>query len=143
MLMCDMTDGERESVRELNRFWLPEAAELVELLPLQSLALLRMPDGNMRVSRLGDEPDPTVDLLAELERQVREMGRFLAIARGEKALEYLDVGISDEGTDIEVVLAKALDIVEAAGARVGWTCPSCRLRFGDPQPVCPACGSDA
>ena len=24
----------------------------------------------------------------------------------------------------------------------GWACPSCGIRFGDPQKVCPACGAE-
>jgi hypothetical protein len=136
MLMADMTESERRTVRDLNKFWIPEGAELLELVDVLSVALLRMPDGSVRVTRLGDDgDDETRDPLRELEDLVAEVRWFLDIALSQIALSILarapDVppnagdemadlieGIAQldrgEGADLEEVVSKAKTILADA-----------------------------
>ena len=69
MLMADMTESERETVRDLNKFWLPEGAELLELVDVlwnPAVALIRMPDGTVNLTMLGDDdPDDVPGMLEE------------------------------------------------------------------------------
>lgn len=107
MLMADMTESERETVRLMNRVYLPEGAELIEIVDMlwsgwecdHAMALIRTPDGEVRLKVLAgtDHPDNR-DPFALLEKQVatylaaaEETQRFLDIARERLALATLDL----------------------------------------------------
>lgn len=128
MLMADMTESERETVRDLHRHGIPEGTEMVEFLPvlwhgLRDIALIRMPDGSHGLTVLEGMwmPDDVStievleDRLAVYDQAINETRRFLGIARAA-------LGQTDPDN--------------------GWACPSCGIQFGDPQPVCPDCGAE-
>ncbi|MBX3531978.1 MAG: hypothetical protein KF849_15320 [Rhizobiaceae bacterium] len=98
MLMADMSASQRGSVQEAYRWELPEAAELLELVPMlwpglecdHAMALVRMPDGMVTLNVLGEEwrpcdSSPRALLEARIdayEQAIDETRRFLEIARG-------------------------------------------------------------
>jgi rubrerythrin len=124
MLMRDMTESERETVRKMNDFWTPDGAELVELFDatLDSVGLFRMPDGEMKLKVLGEPDHPDViqmlaDKISLYERLQAETERFRGIARVALGLQRDD----DRP----------------------WYCGTCGTAFADSQPHCPACGHHA
>lgn len=97
MLMADMTESERRTVRQMNVHWLPEGAELLEIVAIlwsgwecdHGMALVRMPGGVVRLHLVAgvshpDNADP-IGMLEErigaYEAAVGETRRFLEIAR--------------------------------------------------------------
>lgn len=129
MLMADMTADQRAAVTSHWQSWLPEGAELLELVDVlwsgwecdHNAALIREADGAVRikilsgVARLDDvEPfDMLEERIGAYQEAIEETRRFLGIARAALGVPHPE----------------------------GWTCRSCGRRFGDRQAVCPACGA--
>lgn len=132
MLMADMTESERETVRRMNDCWFAEeGTQLLEIVDMlwcgwecdHAMALIRTPDGKVRLKVLGgtdhpDNRDPVGMLekrIAAYQTAIEETRRFLGIARTALRLPHPE----------------------------GWNCGSCGRHFHDEQAVCPACGAEA
>lgn len=106
MLMADMSESERKTTRDLNAHWLPNGAELLEIVNLlwggwecdHAMALFKMPDGSVRLMVLAssdhpDNDDPFVLLtkrIAAYERAVADTRRFIEIAHNALADIHAD-----------------------------------------------------
>lgn len=130
MLMCDMTETERETVRQMSRHYLPVGAELLELTPLlwsgwecdHDMSLIRLRDGTVRlhvvagVAGNGDPLQMLDDRISAYKIAIDETERFRGIAKAALGLQ------KDDDSP--------------------WACPSCGIHFYDSQPHCPACGAE-
>lgn len=99
MLMTDMTEDQRAAVTALWQSWLPEGAELLELVDVlwsgwecdHNAALIREADGTVRikilagVSHPGDKGPVAMleERVAAYERVAAETRRFLEIAQAQ------------------------------------------------------------
>lgn len=97
MLMADMSESERRTVQEKYRRELPEAAELLELVPIlwsglecdHAMALVRMPEGIVTLNVVGGARRPGDSSACALmeariqayEQAIDDTRRFLEIAR--------------------------------------------------------------
>lgn len=92
MLMADMTEGERKSLRSMYASAVPEGVELIET--LDGMALIRHPDARVELVALHGQPGVLDGILTPggLDHRAAELHRFASIARLEMAVSIIERG---------------------------------------------------